>query len=157
FAPDIVGIDPKPVAAPVRGLKGDLVQNLFHDGVEAAGPDILGALVDQGRKFGDLLQPIGGEFDLHLFSVHQRLVLRGKRIGRLLQDAQEIVFAKGVELDADRKAALKLGDEVARLGDVKGPGSDEQDMIGTYHAVLGIDVTAFHDRQDVALHPFAGD
>ena len=42
----------------------------------------------------------------------------------------------GCELDADRKTALQLGDQIRRLRHVKRAGGDEQDVIGAHHAVL---------------------
>ena len=40
---------------------------------------------------------------------------------------------------------------------MEGAGGDEQDMVGAHHAVFGGDGTALDQRQQVALHPFAGD
>ena len=40
---------------------------------------------------------------------------------------------------------------------MKGTGSDEQDVIGADHAVLGGDRRALHQRQKVALHALARD
>ena len=92
---------------------------------------------------------------MHALGLHQRDVLRDQRVLRLGEDADEVSLRQGVELDADREAALELGDQVGRLGDVKRAGGDEQDVIGAYHAVLGVDRRAFDDRQQVALHALA--
>src|SRR5262249_51518895 len=54
-----------------------------------------------------------------------------------------------------RKAPLQLRDQIRRLRDVKGAGSDEQDVIGADHAVFRVHGRAFDDRQDVALHALA--
>ena len=62
-----------------------------------------------------------------------------------------------VELDADREAALQLGDQVGRLGQVERARGDEQDVVGLDHAVLGVDRRAFDQRQQVALHALARD
>ena len=93
----------------------------------------------------------------HALGDEQRRVLLDQRALRLGQDADELVPAERLELDADREAALQLGDQVRRLGDVEGAGGDEQDVIGPHHAVLGVDGRPFDDRQDVALHAFAAD
>ena len=58
---------------------------------------------------------------------------------------------------ADREAALQLRNEVAGLRYVEGAGSDEEDVVGGDHAVLGVDGCAFDDGEDVALDAFAGD
>ena len=84
-------------------------------------------------------------------------VLLDQRVLRLGQDADEVVLAERLELDADREAALQLGDQVGRLRHVERAGGDEQDVIGAHHAVLGVDGRAFDDRQDVALHALAAD
>ena len=39
-----------------------------------------------------------------------------------------------LQLHADGKAALQLRDEVGRLGDVEGPGGDEEDVVGAHRA-----------------------
>ena len=74
---------------------------------------------------------------------------------RLGEDAHELRLAERLELDADREAALQLGNQIRRLRHVKRAGGDEQDVIGPHHAVLGVDRGAFDDRQDVALHALA--
>ena len=62
-----------------------------------------------------------------------------------------------VELDADRKAALQLRDQVRGLRQVERAARDEQDVVGLDHAVLGRDGGAFDQRQQVALHALARD
>ena len=64
-------------------------------------------------------------------------------------------FGERLELDANRKAALQLRNQIARLGDVKRAGGDEEDVVRLHHAVLRLHVRAFDDRQQVALHAFA--
>jgi hypothetical protein len=44
------------------------------------------------------------------------------------------------QLDADRQAALQLGQQVRRLGDVERARGDEQDVVGLHRPVLGRDV-----------------
>ena len=89
------------------------------------------------------------------FGRHQRHVLLDQRAARLGENADELGLAERLELDANRKPPLQLGNQIRRLRDVKRAGGDEQDVIGAHHAVLGIDRRAFDDRQDVSLHAFA--
>src|SRR2546430_5962819 len=42
-------------------------------------------------------------------------------------------------LHANGQASLKFGDQVGRLGHVKSPGRDEQDVVGANHAVARVD------------------
>ena len=70
------------------------------------------------------------------------------------QDALGSPARSGAQLDADRKAALRLGDQIARLAQVKGTAGDEQDVIGLDRAVLGVDRGALDQRQQVALPPW---
>ena len=98
-----------------------------------------------------------GEFQLHAFGVQQRDVLLDQRRLRLGQNADEVFHGERLQLHADGEAALQLGNQVAGLGDVERAGGDEQDVIGAHHAVAGVDGRAFDDRQNVALHAFAGD
>ena len=55
----------------------------------------------------------------HALGLEQRGVLAGEGVLRLGQDAHEVVLGEGVELDADREAALELRDQVGRLRDVE--------------------------------------
>src|SRR5207249_598696 len=45
----------------VRAFKGNLLEQLLHDGMEAARAYILGSLIHLGGKTGDLLQRIVSE------------------------------------------------------------------------------------------------
>jgi hypothetical protein len=64
-------------------------------------------------------------------------------------------FGQRLQLDADRQAALQLGQQVRRLGDMERARGDEQDMVGLHRPVFGRDGRAFDQRQQVALHAFA--
>ena len=81
----------------------------------------------------------------------------GQRAVRLGEDAQEVVDPERGQLHPDRKATLKLGDEVRGLGGMEGAGGDEQDVVGAHRAVPGRDGAALDKRQQVALHPLARD
>ena len=77
------------------------------------------------------------QLELHAFGGEQQRVLLDEAGVRLRQDGLEVVDRKRAELDPDRKAPLQLGDEVARLGEVERARSDEEDVVGLDHAVLG--------------------
>ena len=62
-----------------------------------------------------------------------------------------------LQLDANRKAALELGNQVGGLGGMERARGDEQDVVGADRAVLGVDGRALDDRQQVALHALARD
>ena len=87
--------------------------------------------------------------------LHQRHgLLDEARLG-LGEDAPEIVLGQRRELDADRQAALQLGQEVGRLRDVERARGDEQDVVRLHRAVLRRDGGALDQRQEVALHALA--
>ena len=109
------------------------------------------------REVGDPVDGVGGERQRDALGLHQRHVLLDQRAARLGQDADELVLAERLELDADRKAALQLRNEIRRLRDVERARGDEQDVIGAHHPVLRVHRRAFDDRQDVALHALAAD
>ena len=53
------------------------------------------------------------------FGAEQRLILLGQAGAGRRQDADEILLRQRLQLDADRQAALKLGQQVGGLGDVE--------------------------------------
>ena len=68
----------------------------------------------------------------------------------------EILDRERLQLDTNREAALQLGNQIARLRNVERARGDEQNVVGPHHAVARVDGGSFHDRQNVALHAFAG-
>ena len=125
--------------------------------MQTARADVLHALVHQRGDARDLGDAVGRELELRAFGLDERRVLLRERVLRLRHDAHEVLLGERLELDANRKAALQLGNQIARLGDVERAGGDEEDVIGLHHAVLRLHVRAFDDRQQVALHAFARD
>src|SRR5262249_18862701 len=87
----------------------------------------------------------------------QRAVLLQERVLGLGQDAHEVGLRERVELDADRKAALQLRDQVRRFRHVKGARRDEEDVVRLDESVLRVDRRALDDRQQVALDALARD
>jgi len=129
-------------------------EQFLHHGVEAPRADVLDALVHCPGDLGNPPHTVGGEFEFHPVGGQQRpVLLHQARLG-LGEDAHEVVHCEAVELDPDGEAALQLGDEVARLAQVERARSDEEDVIGAHHTVLGGHGGAFHQRQQVALHPW---
>src|SRR5467141_2735930 len=139
----------------VGRFERDFVENFFEDGVQAAGADVFGLLVDAGGEAGNGGDGIFGDVELDAFGFQQRHVLFDQRILRLGQNANKIFFLQRLQLDANGQAALELGDQVGRLGNVKRARSDEKDVIGADHAVARVDGGALDNGQNVALHAFA--
>lgn len=122
---DIAGVDRDARAAPVAGVEADFLQQAFHDGVQPAGADVFHRRVDLGGEARKLVDRVVREVQVDLFGLQQRLVLLDQAGFRLGQDAAEILPRQGLQFDPDRQAALKLGQQVRRLGDVEGAGRDE--------------------------------
>ena len=76
---------------------------------------------------------------------------------RLGEDAAKIVAGEGLQLHADRQAALQFGQQVRRLGDVEGARGDEQDVVRLHRPVLGGDGRPLDQGQEIALHALARD
>src|SRR5215203_3801984 len=151
-AADVRVVDRHRLVGEVRPLERDLVEQLFHHGMEAPRPDVFRLVVDFGGERRNAIDGLLGESERDALGVEQRDVLLDQRVLRLREDAHEVVAPERLELHANGKTALQLGDEVGRLGDVERAGSDEEDVIGPYHPVLRVHRRALHDRQDVPLH-----
>ena len=52
---------------------------------------------------------------------------------------------------------MQLGNQVRRLGKMKGAARNKENMVGLHHPVLGRDGGPFHEGQQVALHTLARD
>ena len=141
----------------IAGRERHVLEQLFDHRVEATRADVLGFLVHRERDFREAPDAVVGEFDFHFLGAQQRLVLPGQAGIGAGQDALEIGDRQRFQFDPDREAALQLRDQVGRLGQMERAGSDEQDMVGAGHAVLGIDRGAFDQQQQVALHAGARD
>ena len=95
------------------------------------------------------------EIERHAFGEEQRLILSHEAGFRLGEDAAEIVTRQRLELDADRQAALQLGQQVGGFGDMEGARRDEENMVGFDRPIFGRHRRAFDERQEIALHAFA--
>src|SRR5260370_10545248 len=154
---DVLRVDRELLARQVRGVERDIFQELLHHRVQAPRADVLRALVHAHGNLGDGLHRLRQDVERDAFRLQQLHVLPHQRVPRLGQDADEILPRQGLELHADREPALELGNQVRRLGDVEGPGGDEEDMVGADDPVLGGDRRALHHRQGGALPPPAPD
>src|SRR5208283_450521 len=141
----------------VRRFERELIQDFFQNRVQTARADVFRLLIHAGGKFGDGLYGIFSELELDALGIQQGDVLLDERVLGLGEDAHEISFLQGLHLDADGETALKLWNQVGRLGDVKRASSNEQDVVGTDHAVACVDGGAFDDGKNVALHALARD
>jgi len=152
---DVGAVDDHVLVAHLRGVEGELVEQAFEDGVEAPRADVLGAIVDRLGHGRDLVDGLVAHLDLESLGFEQRRVLADERVLRFGEDAHHVLARERFELDADGKSPLQLGDEIARLGDMKGAGGDEEDVMRFDRPILGGDGRALDDRQDVALHALA--
>jgi hypothetical protein len=143
------------LARQVRGLEAGLLQHPLQHGLKPPRADVLDRRVGRHRRIGQGLDRIVGEGQGHVLGGQQGLVLTDQIGLRLGQDAFEVVARQGLQLDPDRQPALKLGQQVRRLGDVEGARGDEQHMVGLHRPVFGRDRGALDQRQQVALHPLA--
>ena len=143
---DVPGVDRDARAAPVAGVEADFLQQAFHHGVKPPRADILDRRVDFGGEARQLVDRVVREVQLDFLGLQQRLVLLDQAGFRLGQDAAEILPCQGLQLDPDRQTALKLGQQVRRLGDVESARGDEQDMVGLDRAVLGRDRGSLDQR-----------
>ena len=93
-------------------IEDEFLEECLQDRVQAAGSDVLGALVHLRRQLCDPLNSLVGEGELHAFGAEHGLVLPEQRVVWLDQDRPEVLDAEGGELHANRKAALGLRDEI---------------------------------------------
>src|SRR5262249_2108819 len=63
-AVDVSGVDAQALVLQLGRVERHLVEQLFHDGVEPARADVLGAIVDEGGDVGDALDGVGRELQL---------------------------------------------------------------------------------------------
>src|SRR5467141_3924278 len=116
---DVGGVNLHVFLLEVGRFERDFVENFFEDGVQAAGADVFGLFVHAGGEAGDRGNGIFGNVEFDAFGLQERYVLLDERILRLGQNANKIFFLQRLQFDANGEAALKLGDQVGRLGNVK--------------------------------------
>src|ERR1044072_933118 len=139
----------------VGTFETDLVEKSFDDRVQAPRADVFRFLVHASREVCNRIDRVWLELELDSFGFHQCLVLPDERVLGLDQDALEIIDGQRLELDANREASLKFRNQIRRLGNVKGAGGNEKNMVRAHHSVTRVDRGAFDNGQNVALHAFA--
>ena len=90
-------------------LRGEVVEQALEDGVQPAGADVFGLVVDDGGVAGDLADGVVVEGEGDAFGAEEGDVLCRESVLGLAQDSLEIVLGERFELDADREAALQSG------------------------------------------------
>ena len=120
--------------------------------MQAARANILRLLVHNSRKSCNLLERIVAKRKLDTLSLEQGRILLHQRALGLLEDANEVFHGERVQLDADRESALKLGDQIRRLADVKGAGSNKKNMVRPHHPVTRVHGSPFNYGQNVPLY-----
>src|SRR3989337_27128 len=98
--------------------------------MKSACTDIFSALVHLPPDLGDAGDAIPGEADRDAFCRQQGYILLGQRGIGFCQDTHEVIDTKRLQLDTDRQAALQLGYQIRWLRQMKGAGSNKQDMVG---------------------------
>jgi hypothetical protein len=66
------------LAAPVLGFEADVLEQLLHHRLQAAGADILDLAVHLGGDAGDGADAVVGEADVDAFGGDQRAILLGE-------------------------------------------------------------------------------
>src|SRR5471032_1738705 len=159
-AVDVLGVDHDHLVVvgtgQVAGTERHLFQQALQQRVQAAGTDVLGLLVDLPGDLGNTLDAVRLELDRQAFGFQQCAILLGERGMRFAEDAFEVFRCQRLEFNADWQTTLQFRHQIARLAQVERAGGDEQDVVGLDHAQLGVDGAAFDQRQQVALHAFAG-
>ena len=113
LAVDIRPVDHHARPAAILGIVADVLEQLLHHRLKAARADILDLAIHFRGDAGDGGDAVLGELDRDLLGGEQRLVLERQRRLRVGQDRDEIGLGQALELDADRQATLKLGQQVA--------------------------------------------
>src|SRR5215472_2310125 len=136
---DVLDLDANGAPRVLGAREGNFLEESLQDRVEAPGTDVLQGSIDPFRVTRDLANGLFRKLKIDVLRSQQRRVLLEQSILGLGQNPNEVLLSQGIELDPYRKAALKLRNEVGRLGHVKGAGGDEQDMVGLDESVLRID------------------
>src|ERR1700683_1584311 len=98
-----------------RRLEGALLEDFFEDRMKSARADVFSLLVGACGEPGNGGDAVLAEPTFQALGIEEGDVLLDERVFRLGENADEIGFRKRAELDADREAALELGNQIGRL------------------------------------------
>src|SRR5947209_9853746 len=98
---DVGGINLHRLFLQLRRLKGNFVQYFFEDGVQPPRADIFGVLVHRGGKPRQRGDGVLRDAELDALGLQQSGVLLDEGVLGLGENADEIRFAEGLQLDAD--------------------------------------------------------
>src|SRR5215472_12188396 len=101
---DVLDLDADGAARVFGTREGNLFEQPFHAGVEAAGADVLEGAIDPLRVARDLANGFLGELKIDALGPQKSRVLLQQRVLRLRQDPNEVFLGQGIELDANREA-----------------------------------------------------
>ena len=124
--------------------------------MQPSGTDVFGQGIDLFRNFGNAFDGAGFKCHINAFGFQKRCVLKDQGISRFGQNSEKILPAQRVKFHPNGKTALKLRNQIRRLDGMKCAGCDKQNMVGFDRTVLGGNGRAFHNGQQIPLHPFAG-
>jgi len=102
------GVDLDVLLFEVGSFEGQLVEDFFENGVEAARADIFGLLVDTGGETGDGGDGVIGENQFYTFCFQQGDGLLEQRVFWLGENADEIFFLQGLQFYANGQATLQF-------------------------------------------------
>ena len=135
-------------------LEGHFFQQPLHDRKEPARTDVFRSIVDLDGNGRNGVNAFPCKVERDVFGFHQGLILFHQGIPGFRQDAHQVAFGQGFQLNPNGKPALQLGNQISRLGHVKRSGGNKQDMVGLHRPVFRIDGRSFDNRQQIPLHAF---
>ena len=120
-AVNIRRIDDDLLLREIGRVKGKLLQEFFEQSIETSCADVLRLLVDGLRQLRKAADGIICKAQRDALHAEQRTVLLDERVARLGEDALKVLLDKRLQLDANRKTPLQLGDKVRRFCRMKCP------------------------------------
>ena len=124
--------------------------------MQSPGPDVFRQVVHLLGCFGDVGHGFILEHDFHAIGPQQRNILQQKGVLGFGQYPVELGAAQRIQLHPYGKTPLQFGYEVRWLHRVKSTRANEKDVVGPHRAILGGHGSAFHNGQQIPLHPFPG-
>ena len=110
------------------GGKAQLFEHPFHDGIRACARRCSRPTGSHPPRFSPSAAiPSSVKLTVTCSVRHQRGVLQGQGVVRLGQDADEILFGQGTQIDPDRQAPLQFPAAGPRVWRYESAGRDEQE------------------------------